>query len=159
MYVTVNSITTYTYVGCASYDDISSKIADKSETIAFEDLGYKNGADFSSVTVNDVTISAVKNNGSTPPRYYATGKGIRIYGKNTLTIAVPYGYELVSVKFTLHSSNKFKTNTAFSAGTVEGVATTETTVTVIGSNELVVTNPDSPGHYRIQKVEVTYKAV
>ncbi|MBE6798873.1 MAG: hypothetical protein E7525_03745 [Ruminococcaceae bacterium] len=159
IYATVDGVTTYTYIGCQSFKSIPGATTgkEKEATVNFYDENYANGADFSSVTFEDVTVSAVKNNGSTPPRYYATGTAIRIYGKNTLTVSVPTGYKIDTVVFTTAAGNHFKTNTQFSTGTVSGVGTATTTVSNINGTKLTITNPDSSGHYRIQEITVTYK--
>lgn len=159
VYATVDSVTTYYFIGCQSFNSIPGATTgkEKEATVNLSAQGYSNGADFKSVTFEDVTVSAVKNNGSTPPRYYTSGSAVRIYGKNTVTISVPSGYVLETVVFTTVSSNHFKSNTQFSGGTVSGVGTATTTVSNINSTTLTVTNPDSSGHYKIQEITVVYK--
>ncbi|MBP5779766.1 MAG: hypothetical protein J6X34_00845, partial [Clostridia bacterium] len=56
-------------------------------TIVAEDLGYENAADVKEVTKDGVTITFDQGTNSNAPKYYTTGKAIRVYGSNTVTFA------------------------------------------------------------------------
>lgn len=66
-------------------------------TVTWENEGFSNAEDVSTVTKTPVTFTFDKGTNNNGPKYYTTGKAIRFYGSNTLTISVSQGYELTSV--------------------------------------------------------------
>lgn len=101
-----------------------------------------------------------KNSGGTVPTYY-TG-AIRAYGKNSVTISVAEGYEIVEVIITT-TSDKYAIASSNCSLTNADMDITGTTVTLTPSNagitSIILTNPNSSGNFRIAKMKVTYKAV
>ena len=64
----------------------ATSIQNKSASVVFGEQGYTNGDVFTSVALDsNVTLSAEKASGSYDPKYYTDG-GLRVYGKNTITI-------------------------------------------------------------------------
>jgi len=86
---------------------IGKKITSNTETVILEDEGYTNGQSVSSISKNSVSFSfAQGTNANNDPKYYTTGKGVRTYQGNTITIEVKNGY-LTSVTFVFSGSNNF----------------------------------------------------
>lgn len=118
-----------------------------STTIDLTAQGYANSEEVTSVSSGDVTLTFDKGTGSTTPKYYTTGTGIRLYGKGTLTVYAG-GQTIEKIKFTFGSGDG---SNAISANV--GSFTTDTWT---GSGETVVfTIGGSSGHRRFKTVEVT----
>lgn len=120
------------------------------------DQGYANAQDFDGVSVQlDETISATfsKGTGSTTPKYYDTGTGMRLYGGNTMIIS---GSNILKVVLTYSgASNAGEISTSPEGYELDGVVGTWE-----GSAESVTfTRGGTSGHVRIQKIEVTYGSV
>ena len=56
------------------------------KSITFSEQGYANGADVTTVTMDNCTLTFEQGAGSNPPKYYTSGTAVRCYPKNTLTI-------------------------------------------------------------------------
>ena len=76
---------------------VGASAAEKTVEFVPADLGLANGAAFSSKTIDDITFSAAKNNGTTTPAYYNSGTNVRIYGKGSFTITPASGYKILSI--------------------------------------------------------------
>lgn len=127
------------------------------------EAGYENAAEFTSVALDSVvTITGAKNDGSNAPKYYNTGTALRFYGKTTCTIAVADGYVIEEVIITTDDYNSYAngikadncvpTNATMSM--VEKVATFTATE---GATSIVLTNPNTSGHWRLVSITVVYK--
>ena len=118
------------------------------ETIALNGQGYKDGAEVTSVSGTDCTVTFDKGSGSNPPKYYTTGTAVRMYGGNTMTVASATK-TIVGIVITFGSgdgSNTITTNVAtYNSGTWTGSASS-VTFTVGGSS----------GNRRIQALTVAY---
>lgn len=130
--------------------------AEVTETIDFTNQGYANAADVTEVVAGDVTLSFAKGSSSNPPKYYTTGTAVRLYGGNTLTVVVPEGGTITSVKFTFSGTSYAPASKDGNpAGNIGNYSNNEWTGSV--ENSLVFKNPNSSGHWRIQKMVVTYE--
>lgn len=120
------------------------------ETIDFTQQGYSNGAEITSLSGSDCTITFDKGSNSNAPKYYTTGTAIRLYGGNSMTIAST-DKTIIKIELTFGSddgSNAITTDVeSYSNGTWEGSASS-VTFTIGGTS----------GNRRIQKVKVTYAA-
>ena len=56
------------------------------KSITFSEQGYANGADVTTVTMDNCTLTFDQGAGSNHPKYYTSGTAVRCYPKNTLTI-------------------------------------------------------------------------
>ncbi len=129
-------------------------------SIDFSAQGYENAQDFNdqSITVGDATLTFSKGTGSTTPKYYNTGTGMRLYGSNTLTITSSKA--ISKIVFTYddrqdQSNRPFyatSSNTSFTPGSYD-----YDTQTWTGSaNSVVATYTAQGGHVRIQTITITY---
>ena len=145
--------------GLAKLDEVGQYMdwETATESVTFADLGYANAADFSSYSVGDIAISAAlgSNTNNNPPKYYDTGKGLRLYDGNTITITVGNGCIIDKVVFTA-SGDKYLINGTPSAGQL---STNGLTTTISGINGTSVTLTKGSGTSRTPKVEVTYKSL
>lgn len=128
--------------------------------IVFKDKGYSNSQSLNGTNIavnDDVTVRFDKNSGQTNPAYYNTGTAARLYGKNTLKITCKEGQTIQKIVITSATSNSASdANTDFNTGSVvysSNVATWTATDVV---SEVIVTNPQSSGHARIARIDVTY---
>ena len=123
-------------------------------------MGYENAQDFNgeSITVGDATLTWSKGSGSTTPKYYNTGTGMRLYGSNTLTIAS--NKTISKVEFTYDSgadSNSrpyyaTNSNTSFTPGTYDYDAQAWNG----SAKSIVMSYTGQGGHVRIQSITITY---
>ena len=112
--------------------------------------GYGNGTTITEVKEGAITLS-FDNNGGTPSAYYDTGTAVRLYGRNSLTVSAPNVITEVAFTYSGGNENKPENNPA----TIGSYANDTWTGSAQGS--VVFTNPNSSGHWRIQKVRVTYE--
>ena len=121
-------------------------------TIVAEDLGYENAADVKEVTKDGVTITFDQGTNSNAPKYYTTGKAIRVYGSNTVTFAASAPITLIKVTY---SAADFVGDFSVDPGEY---ALDGTVATWTGSaNSVVWTNNITKGNARFQKIEVTFE--
>ena len=114
-------------------------------------LNYTNGQEVSIVQIDsNVTTTFNKGTNSNSPKYYDTGKAIRVYGGGYFVISVSQGYSISKIVITFGSgdgTNAITTDVGtYSSGTWTGEASA-VTFTVGGTT----------GHRRIQTIEVTYE--
>ena len=128
--------------------------------IDFSSLGYENAEDVTTVDTKGSPISVVcdKNTSNTPPRYYNTGTGLRLYSGNTMTISVVEGYEISNIEFTAAGNNyavkgntKDADNNDNGSFSVSGANSTWT-----GQSSKIILN--STATCRLQKMTVTYES-
>ena len=125
-------------------------------------LGLANAADFTTKTVDQITFTAAKNDGSNAPKYYTTGTALRLYGKNSFTISCAAGYKIVSIAITTETgSNGISANNCtLTNATATGLGSTSVLLTPVdGTAAVVMTNPNSSGQFRIAEISVTYAPV
>ena len=129
----------------------------KTVTIDFSAQGYTDKQDFDGKSVDfggGLTIAWSVGSGSTHPQYFANGTAMRLYGGNTATFSA--SGDITKIVFTYSgTSNAAKTdNSKVSTGAYDYDAQTWTGA----AKEVTLSNTASSGHFRIQKVEVTYDA-
>ena len=129
------------------------EVAPTTASITFSEKGYTNAQTVTDTKIDidaNASVTFAKGTGSSEPAYYNTGTGMRAYGGNTITISVPAGYVISKITFTwTNESTEIKVD----SGTL-------TDKVWQGSAQSVVfTNSGTSGHYRIQTIEVSYKAV
>ena len=110
--------------------------------------GYANAADFSSITVNGVTLSGdMGSNSKNGPKYYNTGSAVRFYSGNTFTVSCSKAITKITLEF---GSGDGTNEIAASPGTYAEPVWT-------GSAESVTfTVGGTTGHRRIAKVSVEF---
>ena len=110
--------------------------------------GYANAADFSSITVNGVTLSGdMGSNSKNGPKYYNTGSAVRFYSGNTFTVSCSKAITKITLEF---GSGDGTNEITASPGTYAEPVWT-------GSAESVTfTVGGTTGHRRIAKVSVEF---
>lgn len=135
----------------------------KAETasVNFSEAGYENGQEIAPVSLADGTITLTFDKGSNnnATKYYNTGKAVRMYNGNKMTVKAKEGFNVTAIKLTTTTSNPLL-GTDFNP---EGNVTADekkTEATWTGSsNEVVFTNgAGGSGHSRITVIEVTYES-
>lgn len=118
------------------------------ETVVFSEQGYANGAEVTTYTGTDFTVTFNKGTNSNTPKYYTTGAAVRVYGGSYFTVA---------------SSTKTITNIEVGFGSGDGTNAITTDVqtysngTWTGSASSVkFTVGGTSGHRRIASIAVTY---
>ena len=120
-------------------------------TIKLSEQGYDNAEDVSTLTVDGITLTFSKANGSYSPKYYNIGNAVRIYGGNTLTVDAD-SHDIIQITMVFQKSNS-PSNSDFSVdcgSAIIGVTTTWTG----NSSTVVFTNTASTGHWRLQTITV-----
>ncbi|MBR5699406.1 MAG: chitobiase/beta-hexosaminidase C-terminal domain-containing protein [Prevotella sp.] len=127
----------------------------ETKSITFSELGLENGVQYTAPFTNgDVSVTFA--GGANDGKYYTTGSGIRTYGNGTITIAAN-GKTITSIALTFSG-----TDYAPASGDVwtcdgTGTGTYGVDASWEGSaTEVVLTRPTGSGHWRLQKVEVTF---
>lgn len=129
-------------------------------TVTWENEGFKNAEDVSTVTKTPVTFTFDKGTNDNGPKYYTTGKAIRFYGSNTLTISVSQGYELTSVVLTTPTGkNAVNDESTVTNGTIAIDGGTTTLTANANVSSMTMTEGGDSGHARIQSIVVNYTAV
>lgn len=129
-------------------------------TVTWENEGFSNAEDVSTVTKTPVTFTFDKGTNSNGPKYYTSGKAIRFYGSNTLTISVSQGYELTSVVLTTPTGNNaVNAESTVTNGTIAIDGGTTTLTANANVSSMTMTEGGTSGHARIQSIVVNYTAV
>lgn len=71
------------------------------ETFEFASMGYENAQKVPEITQGDVTLTFNDGGNSNAPAYYNSGTALRMYASNVMTVALPSGYTISNVEFTL----------------------------------------------------------
>ncbi|MCR5759999.1 MAG: BACON domain-containing protein, partial [Bacteroidales bacterium] len=143
--------TTATGVDQSSYQVVVTQAAPTSGgaievTLDLTEQGYTNAQEVSSLTIDGVTLAFSKGTGSNTPKYYNTGKAVRIYAGGTLTVTAE-NKNVTGVTFTFGSGDGSNTITA-DTGSLSGSSWT-------GNDDSVTfTVGGSSGHRRFAKVVV-----
>ena len=133
---------------------VNKLVTQVNASIVFSNKGYANQQVITSAEIDSkTTISFDKATGNNDPKYYTTGKAVRVYAKNTFTIKLDdSNKKLTSISLTFASgedSNAITTDVGtFSSTTWTGVAQS-VTFTVGGAS----------GHRRIVAIDVIYEDV
>lgn len=126
-------------------------------SITWENEGYGNGVDVTTVSKTPVTLTFAKGTNSNSPKYYNTGKAIRLYGGNTMTVSVSENYTLDKVVITT-KDGKYVMNAESSAtnGTFSINGTTATWTANGSQTSTTITQGGETGHARIVSTDITY---
>ena len=112
--------------------------------------GYVNAQDVSTLSIDGITITFSKGTGSNGPKYYTTGKAVRLYGGNTLKVEAENCINQITMTF---ASSYYPTSDNFNVNC--GSATLGITTIWSGSSETVLfTNTAPSGHWRLQTITV-----
>ena len=82
-------VTDFTVSGNQNYYAVYRHIDDAggvSGTWVASEQGWSDGANATTKTAGDITVSWSQNGGTNPPRYYTSGTAVRAYGKNQFTV-------------------------------------------------------------------------
>lgn len=135
-------------------------------TFDFASMGYGNGDPITTATQGDVTLTFSSGGNNNSPKYYTTGKGVRLYPKNAVEISLKEG-NITSVQFNFSGGNYtflkgIAGDVTVSAGTYTepnpnpaniGTWTGSGSTVIIGMNTTA-----TKGSCRIQSMTVTYTA-
>lgn len=126
-------------------------------SITWENEGYGNGDEVTTVSKTPVTLTFAKGTNSNSPKYYNTGKAIRLYGGNTMTVSVSENYTLDKVVITT-KDGKYVMNAESSAtnGTFSINGTTATWTANGSQTSTTITQGGETGHARIVSTDITY---
>lgn len=126
-------------------------------SITWENEGYGNGDEVTTVSKTPVTLTFAKGSNSNSPKYYNTGKAIRLYGGNTMTVSVSENYTLNKVVITT-KDGKYVMNANSSAtnGTFSIKGTTATWTANGSQTSTTITQGGTTGHARIVSTDITY---
>lgn len=128
----------------------ASAMAQTEVKMTSSELGISNGTAVSSLELDqNITISFDKGSNNNAPKYYSTGKAIRVYGGNNFTITASTGYNIEKITFTFSSGEGTNAISAdsgtFSIDTWTGEA-----------NNVKFSIGGTSGHRRIASITVTY---
>ncbi len=128
------------------------------ETITFSELDLTNGTQYTDPFTSGA-VSVTFAGGSNDGKYYSTGTGIRTYGDGTITIEAS-GKEITAIALTFSGDGYAPTDaTVWSCTGGSGTGTKGADASWSGSaTKVVLTRPSGSGHWRLQKVVVTYTA-
>lgn len=115
-------------------------------TIDFSAQGYGNQEDFDNrtVTINGVSLTFSKGEGTVTPKYFTSGTSLRLYGGNTMAVAA--SENITKIVFT-YSSGAWGANSADSGEYANGAWT--------GSAQNILFTNGTTAQIRIQKMVVT----
>lgn len=119
-------------------------------TFDFSSMNLTNAEVVKSFDRNDFNVLFSKANGSYDPKYYTTGKGVRTYPKNTISISGKY--KINTIKLVLHSTTDLEGDIKSDNGKITASTEIEKEITNINSNNLVITVNGTKGALRIQKI-------
>ena len=127
------------------------------ETVTFANCGLSNGTQYKVINGTNVKISF--GDGGNDGKYYNTGTGMRIYGNGH----VQFDSEKTITKVVYTFQND-KSDTAPFYPTEGSYSINEGTISLNGavatwtgsSKSIKLTRPNGNGHWRLQKVEVTF---
>ena len=121
-----------------------------SETIDFNEQGYKNQTVVTSVSGTDCTVTFDKGTNSSMPTYYTSGYAVRLYSGNKMTVASTTR-SIVKIKLTFGSgenTNKITTD----------VGTFDEDLWTGSASSVTFTIDGNSGQRRIMRLTVTYAA-
>ena len=135
---------------------------DGSKTVIVDFSSFSDKATYSGQTIGELTISAIKGEGTNDTTYYKNGESLRIYWGTGLKFTVPQGKELVKVEFTCTTGNDKTVDVDNSNLTITGGSYTVNEKDVIitanqGVNELSMLINLKKGNVAITNISVTYK--
>ena len=147
---------------CALIVGSSSAWADDTESVTFSNV-YSDKDKPTSYEGTDFSIAFSKANGSSDPQYYASGTGVRLYTKNTMTISSSTK-KIAGIALTYKmnaSSSTYPTGVIASTGTASiPVAQGSTSGSWTAANEnttsVTFTVNGNKGNIQVQTITVTF---
>ncbi len=147
---------------CALIVGSSSAWADDTESVTFSDE-YEDKEKPTSYTGTDFSIAFSKGDGSNDPQYYASGTGVRLYIKNTMTISSSTK-KIKSIALTYKmngSSSTYPTGVSASTGTANiSTTSSSTSGSWTAADEttasVTFTVNGSKGNIQVQTITVTF---
>lgn len=134
------------YAVFAHAETIDNGKVERFESINMKAQGYGNGAEVTTITQHDVTVTFGKGTaGSNVPKYYNTGEAVRCYPGNTFTVTAT---EITKIVLTFGSGDSNNAITV-STGNLTGSTWTGS------ADEVVFSVGGSSGHRRIAQLDVT----
>lgn len=135
---------------------------DGSKTVIVDFSSFSDKATYSGQTIGELTITAIKGEGTNDTTYYKNGESLRIYWGTGLKFTVPQGKELLKVEFTCTTGNDKTVDVDNSNLTITGGSYTVNEKDVIitanqGVNELSMLINLKKGNVAITNISVTYK--
>ena len=125
------------------------------ETLDFTAQNYSNQEGVSILTGTNVKVDLGKGTGSNAPAYYTTGTAVRLYGGGYMIVStLDETKVLTKLVITYYGSDKPSSNN-FSIDSGNYDASTNTWTG--SSSSVKFTNTASKGHWKIQKIVVTYQ--
>ncbi len=150
-----NASVTITYGGksCSQTITVStsgggSQTVDNPETITMSEQGFTNGAEATSATGTNATVTFAKNSGNNTPKYYDSGSAVRVYPSNTITVSS--SLTIVKITITFGSSDGSNLITSSPSGWSSPDWTGS-------ANSVVFTIGGSNGNRRISAITVYYE--
>ena len=129
-------------------------MAQYTETVDFSKQGYAQ-EEITSYTGTDFNITFSKGNGSYPPKYYTSGKAIRLYSDNTMTISSTTK-KIKEITLTYTISNTTNLGFSTTSGSYNISSKKWTSDSGDGISEVTLTNKISSGHYKLKQLTVTF---
>ncbi len=129
------------------------------ETIDLSAQGYENTQVLTSVTTNGTDCKITYTSGSNKTQYYTSGTAVRIYGGGSFTVSSDTK-KITKLQLTYNGNYKPTDTTVASNGTLDVSASPQvwTSDNESGVSSVTFTRPSGSGHWRLQKVAVTYAA-
>ena len=131
----------------------------KEVTINLSAQGFQNAEPINrSITVDDVTLGFA--GGTIQATYYNTGTGVRIYGKGSVAVSTSgTDKPITQIVFTFASTSSNYPTSSDASCNVGNITCGVTTKWTGSSNSVELTRAEGSGHWRLQKVVVTYTDV
>ena len=150
-----NTSVTITYGGksCSQAITVStsgggSQTEDNPETITMSEQGFTSGAEATSASGTNATVTFAKNDGNNAPKYYDSGSAVRAYPNNTITVSS----SLTIIKITITFGSGDGSNEITSSPS--GWSSPDWTGS---ANSVVFTIGGSNGNRRISAITVYYE--
>ncbi len=134
----------------------------KSITLVPSEMGYENAAEMTTITLSDGTTITFDGGGNqNTPKYYNTGKGIRMYPKNSMKVSSFKKIASIVMTCDVYNGTTYNASGDLQAnpGTVK-VADNIVTFDAINSNDCTITNASTttgaPSQVRMTQLKIVY---
>ena len=134
----------------------------KSITLVPSEMGYENAAEMTTITLSDGTTITFDGGGNqNTPKYYNTGKGIRMYPKNSMKVSSSKKIASIVMTCDVYNGTTYNASGDLLAnpGTVK-VADNIVTFDAINSNDCTITNASTttgaPSQVRMTQLKIVY---
>ena len=134
----------------------------KSITLVPSEMGYENAAEMTTITLSDGTTITFDGGGNqNTPKYYNTGKGIRMYPKNSMKVSSSKKIASIVMTCDVYNGTTYNASGDLQAnpGTVK-VADNIVTFDAVNSNDCTITNVSSTtgaaSQVRMTQLKIVY---